>query len=192
MTFRTTLPLAKMDKLSLIKALSLQLHPVEGGYFSRTYTSDLSITEDDSKIRPILSSIFYLLTDDSPIGYLHRNRSDIVHYYHAGLPLEYIFIGPDGQLQKQVLGLDLQQGHKLQLTVKGGYWKASRLLRRDWVSENGVNQGLNTELNYGLVSEAVSPGFLYADMEIATADLIRRLYPKRWHDCAPYIKPPAD
>ncbi len=116
-----------MNKRQLIEKLSLSPH-IEGGYFSRTYSSELKTAlSSHSKPRYLLSSIFYLLTDDSPIGHLHKNKSDIIHYFHGGSPLSYLIIHPDGKLERKVLGFDLDSGQQLQLIVRGGCWKASEL-----------------------------------------------------------------
>ena len=122
-------------------SLGLEAHE-EGGYFRRTYTSQTAVHEGVSKV--MMSSIFYMLTRDSPIGFLHKNRSDIMHYFHAGSSLDYYLIDSDGELSQVRLGADLDKGEVLQLLVKGGSWKASRL------PEGG---------EYGLISEAVVPGF---------------------------------
>jgi uncharacterized protein len=45
-----------------------------------------------------------MLTDDSPIGYLYRNRSDIIHYFQGGFPLTYLILHPDGELERKILG----------------------------------------------------------------------------------------
>ena len=108
-----------------------------------------------------MTSIFYLLTTDGPIGHFHRNRSDIVHYFHLGDPIEYVLIHPDGRLETVEMGPDPTRGQRLQLTVAGGVWKASRLTEGP--------------AGYGLISEAVTPGFDYADMTLGrTSDLIAR------------------
>jgi len=149
-----------MTKDQLIKSLHLEPHPSEGGYFSRTYTSETVISVSyDTKPRSSLSSIFYMLTDDSPIGYLHKNKSDIIHYYHCGAPVIYWILHPDGRQDKIILGDDIANGQQLQLTVKAGCWKASEL-------EHG---------KFGLISEAVSPGFEYEDMELASCEVIESL-----------------
>ncbi len=151
-----------MKKNQIINHLSLEPH-VEGGFFHRTYQSEPRTTPTDiGKPRPLLTSIYYLLSDDSPIGYLHKNRSDIIHYFHSGSPLTYHIIHPEGKVERFVMGKDLAAGQKLQLIVKGGCWKATEL----------------TTGEYGLVSEAVCPGFDYADMTIATREEIQRLFPK--------------
>jgi uncharacterized protein len=161
-----------MDKRQLIEKLSLEPH-VEGGYFSRTYRSNLKTgVPYDSKPRYLLSSIFYMLTDDSPIGYLHRNRSDIIHYFQGGSPLTYLILHPDGELERKILGTDFKQRHQLQLIVRGGCWKATQL-------ETG---------EFGLVSEAVSPGFEFEDMELADERMIRNQFSHLWDQFSKYIK----
>lgn len=150
----------------LVQALALQPH-VEGGYFRRTYQPD----EDRAKVvtadgeRYGMTSIFYLLTRESPIGHWHRNRSDIVHYFHLGGPITYYLIHPDGRLETVTMGPDPARGQRLQLTVKGGTWKASMLASGP----------------YGLISEAVSPGFDYADMTLGERQALLRQFPQH-HD----------
>lgn len=161
-----------MNKQQLIKKLSLAPH-IEGGYFAKTYSSDLRTDMlGDSKPRCLLSSIFYMLTDDSPIGYLHKNKSDIIHYFHGGSSLTYWILHPDGNLQKKILGANIGRGQQLQLIVKGGCWKATEL-------ETG---------EFGLLSEAVSPGFEYEDMELAEQAIIKNQFPQVWDQVSKYIR----
>lgn len=145
----------------LIEALGLDGH-VEGGYFRRTYEASGKPRIDAGQgERFSMTSIFYLLTAGGPVGHFHRNRSDIVHYFHLGDPIEYFLIHPDGRLETVVMGPDPTRGHRLQLTVAGGIWKASHLT-------DGSH-------GYGLISEAVTPGFDYADMTLGvTSDLVQR------------------
>ena len=162
-----------MTKQEIINSLSLEPHPSEGGYFKRTYTSEIE-TSSPAGMRKTLSSIYYMLTADSPTGYLHKNQSDIIHYFHSGSAISYTIIHPDGRLEKQMLGNDLSLGQIPQLTVKGGCWKASKLSTGE----------------YGLLSEAVSPGFEYEDMELASTAEIRRLFPELFDDIQSYIHQP--
>jgi len=130
----------------LIVALELEPH-VEGGYYRRTFQSDHgAMVETGRGQRYSMTSIYYLLTEDSPIGYFHLNQSDIVHYYHVGDAIQYSLIFPDGTLKTVVMGSDVIAGECLQLHVPGGIWKASQL--RDGST------------GYGLISEAVSPGLI--------------------------------
>jgi len=161
-----------MNKQLIIKNLALEPHPSEGGYFKRTYSSEIA-THSLAGERKILSSIYYMLCDDSPMGYLHKNRSDIIHYFHSGSPIIYMIIHPDGQLEKQILGNDLTRGQIPQFIVRGGCWKASELLDGE----------------YGLLSEAVSPGFEYADMELADAMAIQQQFPGLYDAIKKFIRP---
>lgn len=157
------MPSDGVNKQQLIEQLQLEPHR-EGGYFRRTYASSESISLADKRTRPCLSSIYYLLTDDSPIGYFHRNRSDILHYWQQGSALTYYLIDPQGQFNTTLLGPDLAQGQQLQLLVPGGYWKATRL-----------NEG-----EFGLLSEAVCPGFDYNDMQLASSAQLQQQFPQLW------------
>lgn len=153
------------------KALNLSGH-IEGGFFRRTYQADdYAKLSTDNGERFILTSIFYMLTSQSPIGHFHLNQSDIVHYYHLGDPIRYTLIYPDGKLEQVIMGSDVTKGELLQLTVKGGVWKASELLSGE---RSSANDG------YGLISEAVSPGFDYADMTLGTTELLQKKFPQHW------------
>lgn len=152
---------------SLIADLHLEKH-VEGGYYRRTFQSDhrdkIATSRGD---RFTLTSIYYLLTASSPIGHWHFNQSDIIHFYHAGSPIKYYVIDPSGQLSTFTLGPDLSAGHHFQYVVRGGNWKAS-YLEVD-LSESG---------NFGLISEAVSPGFDFQDMMLGDRHKLLELYPQ--------------
>ena len=148
---------------ALIEALGLEAH-VEGGFFRRLYSGDAAIAVvTEAGVRPALTSIQYALTSASPVGHFHRNRSTIVHYFQLGDPLTYRLLDAEGNLETRVLGPDLAAGHRLELVVPGGVWKSSEL-------EPGPH-------GYGLVAEAVSPGFDYADMSLAQAAELERLRP---------------
>ncbi len=151
-----------MSKQQLIAQLQLEPH-VEGGYFKRTYQSDdqpMIDTEVGQRLR--ISSIHYMLTDDAPIGRWHVNRSDILHFYHLGDPINYYLIDPAGNLSTHVLGPDPSLGHTLQLVVKAGSWKASKL-------QSG---------SFGLLSEAVCPGFEYQDMQLGQRAQLLAQFPQ--------------
>ena len=146
------------------KALNLSGH-IEGGYYKRTYQADhRNFLETKNGERFLMTSIYYMLTSESPIGHWHLNKSDIMHYYHLGNPIEYNLIHPDGSLEKVIMGADVMAGQKLQLMVKGGIWKSSRLL--------------NGSYDYGLISEAVSPGFDFADMTIGEEAYLQHQFPQ--------------
>lgn len=144
-----------MHKQTLIDTLQLERH-IEGGYFRRAYTHPVSSATAVGP-RPLMSAIYYLLTDDEPVDHFHVNRSDILHFFHCGSPITYYLIGADGQLETHLLGNDLGAGQRPQLLVPGGIWKACAL----------------TSGEFGLLSEAVSPGFDYADMALIDQQQLR-------------------
>ncbi|TDV49459.1 hypothetical protein EDF87_104105 [Pseudomonas helmanticensis] len=154
----------KASAQDVINALNLEPH-LEGGYFRRTYQADHRDWLDTAAgPRYLMTSIYYLLTEQSPVGQFHFNQSDILHYFHLGDALEYSLIHADGSLQTVVMGNDVLAGQHLQLHVPGGIWKASRLL-------DGAN-------GFGLISEAVSPGFDFADMEMGSREKLTTAFPQ--------------
>ena len=161
-----------MNKHDLIQQLSLTEH-TEGGYFAETYRSSQTLpTKRAGGDRNLLTSIYYLLTNDRPTDHLHRNQSDIMHYFQAGSAITYFLVTPTGTLEKVKLGLNFAQGEVAQLLVPGGYWKAA-------VLESG---------EYGLLGESVAPGFDYRDLEIAQADTFKASFPHLWSELSPYVK----
>jgi predicted cupin superfamily sugar epimerase len=135
-----------MRERELIGTLGLEPHP-EGGYYRRIYTSPQALTVAGAA-RATATSIYYLMTAEQPCGRLHRNRSDILHFFLEGDPVEYHTVDAEGRLRVRVLG-DADARH---LLVPGGWWKASRL-------PGGAR--------YALVAEVVTPGFDFADHEFA-------------------------
>ena len=158
-----------MRAQELVSKLSLEPH-VEGGYFRRTYQSGhrpMIVGGDDDgdeANRYLMSSIYYMLTREQPIGCMHRNKSDIMHVHNSGAPLRYYLLYPEGRLDTRVLGSNLDSGHELQFVVEGGVWKATEL----------IDDG---EHDYGLLTEVVVPGFDYADMTLGVQQSLLEVYP---------------
>lgn len=140
-----------------IRHLGLIPHEEEGGHYAIRYVSNSVCLPSG---RPAVDTIYYMLTEDSPIGHFHRNMSDIIHFFHVGAPLRYTLISPDGQVERFYLGPDPSQGHTLQHVVPAGWWKATELC-------HGA---------FGLLSEAVTPSFRPEERTIATRGLLRRLF----------------
>ncbi|MFE0675869.1 cupin domain-containing protein [Streptomyces sp. NPDC058867] len=159
-----------------IDRLGLEPH-VEGGYFRRTYVSDRHPPVRTPRgERPLLTSIHYLLTAASPVGHWHLNASDILHFHHHGAPLTYHLIHPDGRAETAVLGQDPERGEVLMLAVPGGVWKAT-------VLDSG---------DHALISEAVAPGFDYADMTLGRPDALTARFPQHTELVHRYCHPPGD
>ena len=159
-----SMPARSLTAAELVEHLGLDGH-IAGGFFRRTYASDYTLLTADDRERLSLSSIFYLLAAESPIGHFHLNQSDIVHYFHLGDPITYYLLYPTGKLETTVIGSDVRNGQVLQLTVPGGVWKASE------IPANGSH-------GFGLISEAVTPGFEYDDMTLGYRDLLMARFPQ--------------
>lgn len=148
----------------LIQRLNLEPH-VEGGFFAESYRPQNAFKVDtEHGERSILTCIYYLLTNQQPIGHFHRNRSPIVHFFHLGDPIDYFLLTPNGEMQHKILGPDVNLGHTPQIVVDANVWKASKLHCN--------------EVGYGLIGEAVAPGFDYQDMQLAQRDKLIQAYPQ--------------
>jgi predicted cupin superfamily sugar epimerase len=150
------------DKNEVIKLLQLE-HHFEGGYFRQTFKADQRDKISTARgPRSTLTTIYYMLTDDTPVDHFHTKSSDGIEYYHMGAPITYHLIYPDGRYEAVVVGPDIRHGQQLQLAVKGGTWKAAEL----------------TKGQYGLVSEAVAPGWEMEDMVTLTREELLKLFPQ--------------
>ena len=155
----------------IIKHLLLETH-VEGGYFRQTYQTEQQLETKNGK-RFLMNSIYYLLTSESRIGYFHRGRYDITHFYHLGAPMHYLLLSPDGDYSEATLGPDSGAREVLSFTVPGGWWKSSFISKDD---------------DYSLISEVVSPGFDFADHEMATSEYFLKHFPKHYDRLQEFIR----
>ena len=156
--------MAQLNAQDLIETLGLEPH-VEGGYFKKTFQANhRERIASPYGPRFQMTSIFYLLTRESPVGHWHRNRSDIVHYFHLGDAIEYHLIYPEGRLESLKLGSNILAAERLQFTALGQVWKCSHTL--------GGSHG------FSLISEAVAPGWDAADMNLGTRENLLDPYPQ--------------
>lgn len=162
------------EPVDLIERLALEAH-AEGGFFRQTYESAADVTTPNGA-RPLMNSIYYLLTAASPVGALHRNTSDIMHFHHLGGPVTYLLVDPDGAVSEVVLGNDYSAGELPSFTVPAGTWKTSNIL-----ADGAVDC---------LISEAVAPGFRYQDQDMATLEGFAADHPELLDRFRPFIADP--
>src|ERR1700689_1223489 len=130
-----------------IKALlHLEPHPVEGGWYRRTYTSAVSVALLGG-VRPYGTAIYYLLEEGS-FSEMHVLASDEIFHFYLGDPVEMLQLLPGGSSAVFTLGPDLAAGQHVQLVVPAGVWQGTRLL------EDG---------KVALLGCTVTPGFDFAD-----------------------------
>ncbi len=126
--------------------LHLEPHPVEGGFYRRTYASTGSITLSRGA-RPLGTAIYYLL-EPGIFSEMHILQSDELFHFYLGDPVEMLQLRPDGSSAVFTLGQDLQAGQHVQLTVSAGVWQGTRLVEGGKVA---------------LLGCTVTPGFDFVD-----------------------------
>ena len=149
-----------------IKALlKLKPHPVEGGWFRRTYTSPVSVALLGG-VRPYGTAIYYLL-EAGTFSEMHVLNSDEIFHFYLGDPVEMLQLLPDGGSALVTLGPDLQAGQHVQLVVPAGVWQGTRL-----IDDGGAEDG-----KVALLGCTVTPGFDFADYRNAGADELIAKWP---------------
>ena len=133
------------------KLLNLEPHPVEGGYFRRTYTAAANLALPRGS-RPQGTAIYYLLEAGS-FSEMHMLDSDEMFHFYLGDPLEMLQLNPDGGSAVMSLGHGLEAGQHVQVLVPAGVWQGMRLI--------GNGQA-------ALVGCTVVPGFDFADYHNAS------------------------
>lgn len=135
-----------MPAPALVTLLDLAPHP-EGGWYRRTWTSPATTTTPHGP-RPTATAILYLLDD---VSAWHRVRSTELWCWHAGSPVG-LSVGGDGPAPAGALESVLGPPDALpQHEVPPGVWQSARLLGDE----------------PALVTCVVSPGFDFADFELA-------------------------
>jgi uncharacterized protein len=139
-----------------IKALlNLEPHPVEGGWYRRTYTSAGTV-ELERGVRAQGTAIYYLL-EEATFSEMHKVAADEIFHFYLGDPVEMLLLYPSGHSVLLTLGPDLAASQQPQILVPAGVWQGERLV------EGG---------KLALFGCTVTPGFDFADYESGSyADL---------------------
>ena len=137
----------------LIQFYQLLPHP-EGGYYKETYRSSEfiplnSLPERFTGERNFSTAIYFLLVENS-FSAFHRIQSDECWHFYTGDSVDIHVLHPNGNYQLIKLGNNIEIGEQYQAVVPAGAWFASK-----------------TNGNYSLVGCTVSPGFDFADFELA-------------------------
>ncbi len=148
-----------------IRNLSLTPHP-EGGFYREVYRSmeivpQSALPNRFTGGRSFSTSIYYLL-EKGDFSAFHRIRSDEVWHFYGGEPLD-LHVLHNGQYECVIIGAEISEGHHLQYTVPAGAWFASE-----------PREGST----YSLVGCTVSPGFDFADFELANRVELVEVYPQ--------------
>lgn len=130
----------------LADVLDLAPHP-EGGWYRQTWVSPQTVALPDGRVRPTATLIYFLLPAGEASSW-HRVASDEIWLSHAGaVTLEMGGAGPAPAEQVTTLVVDAREPQAL---VPAGVWQRT------------VPSAVDA-----LVSCLVSPGFDFADFELA-------------------------
>jgi hypothetical protein len=140
--------------------LRLEPHPIEGGFFRRTYTSPGTVALERG-LRAQGTAIYYLL-EPGTFSEMHVLASDEIFHSYLGDPVEMLQLLPDGGSAVFTLGPDLAAGQHVQLVVPAGVWQGTRLIGDGKVA---------------LLGCTVTPGFDFADYRNAGADELIAKWP---------------
>jgi predicted cupin superfamily sugar epimerase len=140
----------RLTRPALADLLALEAHP-EGGWFRRTWQSDLSLVAAGyDGPRPTATAIYYVLGPGEESAW-HQVRSAEVWLHHRGVPLRLLIGGtgdePGDEVTEVLLGPDVAAGQQPQAVVPASAWQSARPVEAGEV----------------LVSCVVSPGFDFAD-----------------------------
>jgi len=142
------------------RLLKLEPHPVEGGWYRRTYTSEVSVALLRG-VRPYGTAIYYLL-EEGTFSEMHVLASDEMFHFYLGDPVEMLQLYPNGGSAVFTLGPDLMAGQHVQMVVPAGVWQGTRLVDGGKVA---------------LLGCTVTPGFDFADYRNASADELIATWP---------------
>ena len=144
------------------KILGLDPHPVEGGFYRRTYTSPGSVNLERG-VRAQGTAIYYLL-EAGTFSELHVLESDEIFHFYLGDPVEMLQLFPDGRSAVVRLGPDLSAGEQVQVVVPAGVWQGTRLIDDGQVA---------------LLGCTVTPGFDFADYRNGTYAELAAKWPEQ-------------
>jgi hypothetical protein len=159
-------PLPTPTAAEIKELLQLEPHPVEGGCFRRSYTSNLTVEIERGSgpaTRAMGTAIYYLL-EPGTFSEMHVLCSDELFHFCLGDPVEMLQLWPDGRSEVVVLGPDLAAGQHVQLLVPAGVWQGTRL----------VGDG-----KVALLGCSVVPGFDFADYTSGSYAELSAKWPKQ-------------
>ena len=110
----------------LIQKLHLSVLPKESGYLGLIGESAQKVEIGGHRLA-VQSQVYYMLTSDRPVNYLHWLASDDTHILIEGGPVDYFIFHPDGRAEMVTLGRDIAAGQRPVVAVPGNCWKALRL-----------------------------------------------------------------
>ncbi|HVM86655.1 MAG TPA: cupin domain-containing protein [Puia sp.] len=149
-----------------VSKLQLNKH-AEGGYYREIYRSPITVNKNSlpdgfQGDRNFSTSIYFLL-EGTEFSAFHRIASDELWHFYSGNSLTIYEIENNGNVLEHYLGNDPDNKESFQVMIKAGNWFASKL-----TNGNG----------YALAGCTVSPGFDFADFELAARKSLINKFPQ--------------
>jgi len=149
----------------IIRALKLQPHPKENGYFVESYRSAEKISWEGLPPRydgfRVHSTAIYFLLKAGAFSEMHRLRSDEIFHFYLGSPVEMLLLDEmNGGGKILTLGTNLEAGEVPQIVVPRDCW-----------------QGLRSLGEFSLLGTTVAPGFEYTDYETGKREELAGKFP---------------
>jgi len=151
----------KMTADEIKALLNLEPHPIEGGFYRRTYTS-LGHVPLQRGMRPQGTAIYYLL-EPGTFSEMHVLGSDEIFHFYLGDPVEMLQLYENGSSAVFTLGPDLMDDQHVQLVVAAGVWQGTRLIGDGKVA---------------LLGCTVTPGFDFADYRSGSCEELAEKWPE--------------
>jgi len=153
----------------LIRHYHMQPIPLEGPWFSLTYTSEDTLEGEALPARysgrsHAAGSAIVVVETPREFSAMHRLQTDEVWHFYDGSPLELLLLYPDGHGRKVTLGANALAGELRQFTVPHGVWQGSAPRH----SAAGT---------YSFVADQLSPAFDNADFQMGYRDQLQHEYP---------------
>lgn len=149
----------------IIEKYQLAPHP-EGGYYRETYRSEEIVEKeclDAGYIgkRNCSTAIYFLLTANM-FSAFHKLKQDEIWHFYYGSPVKIHMISEKGEYNTVILGNNYNNNETPQFVIKGNTWFAAEV---------------NAEGCFSFVGCTVSPGFDFADFEIAEREKLIKDFP---------------
>ncbi len=154
------------DAQKYIEKLQLIPHP-EGGYYKEIYRAGEMILQEHlpkryKSARNFSTSIYFLL-EGNQVSNFHKLKSDEQWHFYDGSSIVIYVIDERGNLNKILLGRNIDKGESLQEVIKQNSWFAADLVDKT---------------SFALIGCTVAPGFDFSDFELGKRDELINTFPQ--------------
>ena len=149
-----------------IEKLQLKPHP-EGGYYKEIYRAGEMILSEHlpkryKSSRNFSTSIYFLL-EGNQVSNFHKLKSDEQWHFYDGSSIVIYAIDEGGNLNKILLGRNIENGESPQTIIKQNSWFAAEL---------------SDKTSFALIGCTVAPGFDFSDFELGKSNDLIEAFPQ--------------